>query len=103
MMCSFCGCGAPDEPGKDAGDKRAAHHHQVGLVRLEQRERAAIEVRVAQVDLVTDDELAGRLENAPLERLAVVRLAEREALDLLEALRQLVRDAHRSVARAVGA
>src|SRR5690606_22123627 len=47
---------------------------EVGLVRLEDGERAAVEVGVAEIDLVAHDELAARLEDALLQRGAVVRL-----------------------------
>ena len=59
----------------------ALHHlradHHVGVVALEELERALVEVGVAQIDLVADDELAARAQDALAERLAVVGLAER--------------------------
>ena len=55
---------------------------QVGLAGLEDVDRAAVEVGVAEVDLVADDELAAREQDALLERLAVVRLADADDLHL---------------------
>ena len=58
-----------------AGDELRADDH-VGLARLEELDGASVEVGVAEIDLVADDELAARLEDALLQRLAVVRLAD---------------------------
>ncbi len=79
---------------------------QVGLARLEDVDRALVEVGVAEVDLVAEDELAAREQDALLERLAVVRLAERDDLHLPVARvgvlgGELVADLDRAVLRAV--
>ena len=49
---------------------------QVGLAGLEDVDRPLVEVGVAEVDLVAEDEVAAREQDALLERLAVVRLAQ---------------------------
>src|SRR5262249_24028972 len=53
----------------------------LGGARLEQVDRAAVKLRVTKIDLVADDDLAARLEDAALERLSVVRLARRKEPD----------------------
>ena len=54
---------------------------QVGPARLEDVDGAPVEVGVAEVDFLADDELAARHQNALLHGLAVVRLAEAHHLD----------------------
>ena len=46
---------------------------QIGLAGLENVDGMSVKVGVAQVDLVADDEVATREEDALLQRLAVVR------------------------------
>ena len=58
-------------------------------------ERAAVEVEIAEVDLLADHPGAARLEDAAAQRLAVVRLAERERADLGALVRPGARRARR--------
>src|SRR5581483_8709982 len=84
---------------------RALHHlgadHQIGLVVLQDPERALVEVGVAEIDLVAQDEGAARALDARLERAAVVRRAQRVDRDLRIFLRQLLADRDGAIARAV--
>src|SRR5205085_10113991 len=79
---------------------------EVGGARLEDVDRAPVEVGIAEVDLVADDEVAAREEDPLLQRLAVVRLPEADDLHL--ALRngavlhrELLADLDGAIARAV--
>jgi len=75
---------------------------EIGLAAVEHVDRAAVEVRVAEVDLVANDDLPAREEDALLERLAVVRLAERDEADLVRIFRgELFGDFDGAIARAV--
>ena len=65
-----------------APDGELAADDQVGLAGLEDVDRALVEVGVAEVDLVAEDEVAPRQQDALLERLAVVRLAQGDDLHL---------------------
>ena len=58
-------------------------------------ERAAVEVEIAEVDLLADHPGAARLEDAAAQRLAVVRLAERERADLGQLGGEVLRRARR--------
>ncbi len=55
---------------------------QVGRAGLEDLDGALVEVGVAEVDLVADDDVAAGQQDALLEGLAVVRLAHRDDLHL---------------------
>ena len=66
--------------GRAHGELAADDH--VGFAGLEDVDRALVEVGVAQVDLVAQDEVAPREQDALLEGLAVVRLAQGDDLDL---------------------
>ena len=65
-----------------APDRELAADDEVGLAGLEDVDRALVEVGVAEVDLVAEDEVAAREQDALLQRLAVVRLAQADDLHL---------------------
>jgi hypothetical protein len=64
-----------------SGDQLRADH-QIGFAGLEDLDGAAVEIRVAQVDLVAEDERATRQQDALLQGLAVVRLTDADDPDL---------------------
>ena len=75
------------DPGAQPADQRAlvvradhalAAHHQVGVGALQQGQRPGVELGVAQVDLVADDEGPPRGQDPGLHRQAVVGLAHRQ-------------------------
>src|SRR5664279_373715 len=60
-----------------------------------------MKIEVAQIDLFADHPRAARFEDAAAQRLAVVRLAERERADLRALAREVFGELDRAVARAV--
>ena len=96
--------------GRDAAEHRAlvaralhrlAADDHVGVAVAQMLERAAVEVEIAQVDLLADHERAARLEDAAAQRLAVVRLAERERADLGPLVGEVRGELGGAIARAV--
>src|SRR5579883_2886902 len=81
--------------------KKLAADNQVGLIVFENVEGATVEVHEAQVDLVADDKLACRTEDAFAQGLAIVGLAEGEELYVGILLVKPLGDGDGAIARTV--
>ena len=75
--------------------------HQIGVSAFQQGERPRVELGVAQIDLVADDEIAARRENSGLHGQAVVGLSDGDHAHLGEVCFDLLAHLHRAIARAV--